>query len=269
MTGRRAERRRGGATLLPVLCFLLPGVLGAQDARPPSRLSLIPAGIMGWGMCDATTREAACLARLDRLTSSCPDSVTWIVAFGGPGAGSRVEWRRCRAEPVAGTDTTTDGMGPGERHVLLVRSGPATTDPVVLAWDNVEEPGLSFLDRIGPVDPDGDGAQELAIWAGLSGTGAIRAWCILGRDASGFHCWPWPDVTALVQQRLGAGEMTWKGLLAAEDPMVALRPGGRLTLRTGIYRQGDGNCCPSGGEIRLRFTPGRGRMELEDVTRTR
>lgn len=260
MTGGEAERRNGGARRRLLLGALFPGLLLAQETSLRPSLSLTPAGAIGWGMCDGAGRSPECLARLDRLTADCPDSVAWTVAFGGPGTGNRVEWRRCLAVALPGQDTTADGMGPGERHVLLVREGPSGADPVVLAWDNIEEPGLTFLDRVGPVNPDGDGAAELAIWAGLYGTGSGRAWCVLGARPDGFFCWPWPDPGALAAPRLGPDGQIRKGWIATDDPLVALRPGGTLTLSTGIYRPGDGNCCPSGGEIRLSFRPGERRM---------
>jgi hypothetical protein len=111
-------------------------------------------------------------------------------------------------------------------------------------------------------------AGLLVVWTALSGAGAIRAWCVLGRAPDGeFFCWPWPDLTALVRGQLRPGEATRKGPVVRENPVAALAAGDGLTLETGLYRNGDGNCCPSAGAIRIVVRPGRGRMELVRVVR--
>lgn len=260
--------RTGASLTFPILLSAAVLTIAVHPLAGQSRTALTPPGVLGWGLCDGGIVTPSCRPALERVAASCPDSIHWLVRFDGPARPSRVEWRRCRAELVPGRDTTADGMGPGERRLLLVRAGPAAADSVVLAWDNVEDPGIAFLDVAGPADPDRDGRQEFVIWAAVSGTGAIRAWCVLGRTPGGeFACWPWPDLTALIRGQLRLGESTLKGLVAREPPVAALAAGDSLTLETGIYREGDANCCPSAGAIRIVLRPGRGRMELVRAVR--
>jgi hypothetical protein len=86
----------------------------------------------------------------------------------------------------------------------------------------------------------------------LSGTGAFNHhFLFLWRDRA------WQEIDAegwLQELKLPPGHGVWKGVVV--DPRT-------FTVRSSVWRTGDGNCCPSGGEVEVRLTLRGRQLEIE------
>jgi hypothetical protein len=214
----------------------------------------------------------ACLGRVDSAAARCPIVGAWRVRQ-ADGVARAAEWRRCEPQK-SGTeeDSITRPL-----HFLLLRRDTLPRSPAVFSYSNLEEPGLSGLDTVLAIDLDDDGTDEIFFLDRIYGTGAIFEPCALAVFGGTLRCWSGPNFE-LARAALRPGESLFMGWIPVGGgpqrgprwgrPMPS--PGGSLWYFTPVYREGDGNCCPSAGaSLWLEARPRTGRFETGLVLRTR
>lgn len=206
----------------------------------------------------------ACLARADSSARQCPVVRSWRV-HQADGVTRPVEWRRCGPQGGA----TVDDSIVWPVHFLQIWRDTATQGPPIFSYSNLPEPGISGLDTVMVLDLDGEGSEELLIVNSVYGTGSIFEVCALAVAAGAFHCWTGPDFPP-GSRGLRDGESLKKGWVfgfggpeVGPVPPAAFPGTGRsLWYETPVYRDGDGNCCPSANaSLWVEARPRNGRFE--------
>jgi hypothetical protein len=117
------------------------------------------------------------------------------------------------------------------------------------------------IESLRPIDLDEDGSTELLVIEGPEGTGDYIRWCVFGSVGNGLDCWKVPDVDAAAKALIKADED-----FCCKDWNLHI-VGRKIVLAEGIYRKGDGNCCPSRGGIVAELTPKKGEFALTNTYR--
>ena len=180
------------------------------------------------------------------------------VDFEGNGRPYFVEWRRCGPQRA---EWRPDGktIDYPAHYVTVTRNAPEA-EPLVV-FDNADEPSLLYIESIRRMRFTSDGRQQLAVVAGIYGTGAAWDLCALGMLDGQLDCWARPGWRLAIAPLMAADEGSWKSRLSvvADD---------LLLVEALIYDQTrDGNCCPSRGSIFVELRPGNGRFDVGRVWR--
>ena len=115
---------------------------------------------------------------------------------------------------------------------------------------------ISIDDAVGGTEPleyfQNPAGPLLRLPVPVSGTGAFNEdFLFLWRDGA----WQEIDTQSWLQTlKLPPGHGIWKGVVV--DPRT-------FTARSSVWRDGDGNCCPSGGEVDVRLALKGRRLEIE------
>lgn len=107
-------------------------------------------------------------------------------------------------------------------------------------------------------------APLLVVSAGFAGTGSIREDHVFRRDGrrwTPIAASPWPDGDAGgwgagLEARLPPGHGVWKGMIIDYATLTATTP---------VWRDGDANCCPTGGTAAIRFAIEGDALVITDV----
>ncbi len=179
----------------------------------------------------------------------CPVSRKLDMDFRGDGRFHIVELRRCTGESP-------------RFEVMLVNE--AAAGATVVRFDNFDDPGAKFLERVEPmVLPDGGGRPELLVVWRFHGTGGFIEWCMLRWSAGALRCREVDDLDAPAGRLLAADEdfccKGWSLLLSD----------GRLLLQRPVFRKGDPNCCPTRGNLFAQLDAHDGRLAIDRVWRQR
>ena len=193
-----------------------------------------------------------------------------------------------KKEPLAKPRKTPFAKTQAEaRECYFVRTMPvrfrAERDPFFADWDLCREgegftenyvtvendsgkvytfDGTEIVERLDRVDLDRDGNEEL-LFVGMSeGTGNNIDWCVLGWNETKLSCWQVPSFDAPSEKLLKPDED-----FCCKDWRLKVRSE-KLVLGRGIYRKGDGNCCPSRGGAFVELSPDHGKLRLTRVWRT-
>src|SRR5215831_504791 len=152
-----------------------------------------------------------------------------------------VEWNLCR-----------EREGFTENYVTLENG-----DQKMYAFDAAE-----IVDRLDRLDLDRDGNEELLFVGMAGGTGNNIDWCVLGWDGAKLSCWQVPPLNFPSEKLLKPDED-----FCCKDWRLKVR-NEKLVLGRGIYRKGDGNCCPSRGGAFVELSPDHGKFLLTKVWRS-
>jgi len=151
-----------------------------------------------------------------------------------------MEWDLCYAEDSP------------QHYVKIERK----TGAIAYAFEPADE--ISQLERM---DFDNDGNEELLYVSTASGTGNDLEWCVLGWINDGLKCWEVPDVRMPSEKLLKNDED-----FCCKDWSLKVTAG-NIVLGRGIYRKGEGNCCPSRGGVFVELVPQDGEFRIAKVWR--
>jgi hypothetical protein len=196
--------------------------------------------------------------RLAALLMLAASTVVNAQSVGVAPSGSALTRRQIEAVPVGLPDGTTRGVtalsGAGGPTLLASIDRHAETADVLTLWAPVSAGFRAVRQLSGPEDPRiGHVVQPRRFaWRGraflhlsvqLSGTGALHDDEVLHLSTTG-DLTPVAFVQAPValSSRLAPGEGVWKGAFYEfEDD--------RLSFEFSVWKEGDGNCCPTGGRV--------------------
>lgn len=102
---------------------------------------------------------------------------------------------------------------------------------------------------------------QLFIMTGSGGTGDEEDWQIIGETGGKLKEWAKPDYDRPAQKLLHPDET-----FCCKDWNLHLQ-GRDIFLARGIYRNGDGNCCPTRGGILVHLTPYPHELKISSMTR--
>ncbi|HXE06108.1 MAG TPA: hypothetical protein VN579_08990 [Bryobacteraceae bacterium] len=144
-----------------------------------------------------------------------------------------------------------NGDLPGER----VRIMDANDQHVFFQFENDE---VLRLEKLRLLDND---APQLLVLTESTGTGDDIDWHVISESKGALEEWKKPDYDGPAQKLLGSDEdfccKDWNFHLEGND----------VVLARGIYRKGDGNCCPSRGGVLVRLQPTNGAFKLVSAAR--
>lgn len=107
----------------------------------------------------------------------------------------------------------------------------------------------------------GNDIPQLLVVTASGGTNDQEDWHIIGEKNSKLFEWAWPDYNAPAQKLLSSGEdfccKEWNFHLRGRD----------VYLARGIYKTGEGNCCPSQGDALVHLKPREGSFRIASVER--
>lgn len=182
--------------------------------------------LTGKANADRTAARPVPLASIaTRCTAPPPDSGACKVEASGRLAGTSLAWQR-RAY-LDGETTTAAGV------VVYVVEG-ATARPIV--WHDEDDAG--FEDPALIASPAG---TLLDLGGYLHGTGNFSAEVVLLQEGGAWHQLDTGGIDSGLVAHAPHGRAIWKGVYPDWR---------RMTVESPLWKESDGNCCPTGGTVR-------------------
>ncbi len=144
---------------------------------------------------------------------------------------------------------------PDDPSQQRVRITDANYQKVFFQYVNDEVLRLEMLDLAGNHIP------QLLVLTGAAGTGEDIDWHVIGESNGTLMEWKVPNYDGPAEKLLRRDED-----FCCKDWNFHLQ-GNEILLAEGIYRENDGNCCPSAGGVLVRLRPTQNAFELVSVVR--
>lgn len=144
---------------------------------------------------------------------------------------------------------------PGEPTEQRVRITDANFQKVFFHYDNDEVLRLEMLDLVG------DHVPQLLVLTIANGTGDYIDWHVISESKGALTEWKLPNYDSPSEKVLGADED-----FGYKDWNFHMQ-GNEILLARGIYKKGEGNCCPSRGGVLVRLRPTQNAFEIVSVAR--
>lgn len=157
--------------------------------------------------------------------------------------------------PVKTAYMVTWQLCPGAVEGRRVRVMDADFNAVLFQYEDDQIIRTEELDLLG------DKVPQLLVVTGSAGTDDRIDWHIIGESGGKLDEWTWPNLDKASERLLRADEdfccKEWNFHLQGKDILVV----------RGIYRKGDGNCCPSRGGVLVRINAIQRTLRLASVRR--
>lgn len=99
--------------------------------------------------------------------------------------------------------------------------------------------------------------ERVVTRATIYGTGNIQVWAVVDVFRGKLRRWSEPPLDDVLAPLLGPGERLGKQY----DQGVEVKAGA-LEVAWLVYRQGEPNCCPTGGVVKVRLSAGEGQLRV-------
>jgi hypothetical protein len=183
-------------------------------------------------------------AKRERLAADCRPQQVLLVDVDHDGSEDCLVWTRCGADAPGALDGgisyPVDTLG-----LLASQSGGSWE-----LYTNREAPEADRLEEVTALDFGATDQRVLLRVTGY-GTGNVQSWAVVDVFDGAPRRWLSPPLDAQLAPLLRPGERVGKHY----ERGVEARSGG-IEESWLVYRQGEPNCCPTGGVIRVRLVPG-------------
>jgi hypothetical protein len=194
-------------------------------------------------------------AKREPLTTGCRSKQVLLVDVDHDGTEDCLVWTRCGADVPGALD---DGMSyPVDTLGLSASQSGGSWE----LYTNREAPEADRLEEVTALGFDATDERVLIRATGY-GTGNIQSWAVVDVFDGAPRRWLSPPLDARLAPLLGPGERVGKHY----ERGVEARSGA-IEESWLVYRQGEPNCCPTGGVIRVRLVRGDESLRVERAWR--
>jgi hypothetical protein len=144
---------------------------------------------------------------------------------------------------------------PGEPAEQRVRITDANFQKVFFHYEDDQVLRLEMLDLLGNHVP------QVLVLTMAGGTGDYIGWHVISESNSALEEWKLPDYDRPAEKLLGPDED-----FGFKDWNFHMQ-GNEILLARGVYKKGEGNCCPSRGGVLVRLRPTQNAFKLVGAVR--